>query len=57
MRYEEEKRMYVPFCGSYCRTCDWFTGKIRETAKEMLKIVEKQNCFELMNVKSFPAKP
>jgi len=32
MRYEEEKKIYVSFSGSYCRTCDWFTGKIGKTA-------------------------
>jgi len=48
MKYEEEKKIYVSFCGSYCRTCDWFTGKIGKTAKEMLKIVEEQNGFEYL---------
>ena len=46
MRYEEEKRMYVSFCGSYCHTCDWFTGKIKNTAKRMLQIVEEYDGFK-----------
>jgi len=40
MNYEEEKRRYVSFCGSYCRTCDWFTGRIRRTFQTALEMVE-----------------
>ncbi len=40
MDYEEEKKRYVSFCGSYCRTCDWFTGKIRKTFQSALDMVE-----------------
>ena len=41
MNYEEEKKRYVSFCGSYCRTCDWFTGKIRRTFQSALDMVEE----------------
>lgn len=41
MNYEEEKRRYVSFCGSYCRTCDWFTGRIRSTFQSALDMVEE----------------
>jgi hypothetical protein len=41
MNYEEEKRRYVSFCGSYCRTCDWFTGRIRRTFQTALEMVEE----------------
>ena len=41
MNYEEEKKRYVLFCGSYCRTCDWFTGKIRRTFQSALDMVEE----------------
>ena len=41
MNYEEEKNRYVSFCGSYCRTCDWFTGKIRRTFQSALDMVEE----------------
>jgi hypothetical protein len=41
MDYEEEKKRYVSFCGSYCRTCDWFTGKIRRTFQSALDMVEE----------------
>jgi len=27
MNYNEEKKRYLSFCGSYCHTCNWFTGK------------------------------
>jgi len=41
LNYEEEKKRYVSFCGSYCRTCDWFTGKIRRTFQLALDMVEE----------------
>lgn len=41
MNYEEEKKRYVSFCGSYCRTCDWFTGKIQRTFELALDMVEE----------------
>ncbi len=31
MNYAKEKECYVSFCGSYCKHCDWFTGRIRKT--------------------------
>jgi hypothetical protein len=27
--YEKEKEVFLSCCGSYCHTCDWFSGKIR----------------------------
>jgi hypothetical protein len=41
MDYDEEKKRYVSFCGSYCRTCDWFTGNIRRTFQSALNTVEE----------------
>jgi hypothetical protein len=29
MNYETEKRVFLSCCGSYCHTCDWFSGRIR----------------------------
>jgi len=40
MNYEEEKKRYVSFCGSYCRTCDWFTGRIRSTFQSALDMMQ-----------------
>lgn len=40
MNYEEEKKRYISFCGSYCWTCDWFTGRIRRTFQTALDMVE-----------------
>jgi hypothetical protein len=45
MRYEEEKRRHVSFCGYYCHLCDWFTGEIKNTAKKMLELVEEYEGF------------
>ena len=41
MNYEEEKKRYVSFCGSYCRACDWHTGRIRKTFQSALGMLEE----------------
>jgi len=41
MNYEQEKKRYVSFCGSYCHTCDWFTGNIRRTFQSSLGMLEE----------------
>ncbi|NIM05514.1 MAG: DUF3795 domain-containing protein, partial [Armatimonadetes bacterium] len=41
MNYEEEKKRYISFCGSYCHTCDWFTGKIRRTFSSSSAMLEQ----------------
>ncbi len=41
MNYEEEKKRYISFCGAYCPTCDWFTGKVRKTFQPALEMVEE----------------
>ena len=45
MRYEEERARYISFCGSYCHTCDWHTGKIRQTAQAALDMFESYGRF------------
>ena len=51
MNYEEEKKRYVSFCGSYCRTCDWFTGKIQRTFQSALDMVEEYGFRKLLEDK------
>jgi hypothetical protein len=46
MNYEEERKKYLAFCGSYCRQCDWHTGKIRKTAKAALDMVNEHDGFK-----------
>ena len=46
MNYDEEKKRYLSFCGAYCRTCDWHTGKIRKTAKAALETIKEYNGFQ-----------
>ncbi len=46
MNYEEEKRMHVSFCGSYCHICDWHTGKIKRTAKRALDMIHEYDGFK-----------
>ncbi|MFW9904025.1 MAG: DUF3795 domain-containing protein [Candidatus Thorarchaeota archaeon] len=57
MNYEEEKKRYISFCGSYCRTCDWFTGRIRRTfqiAFEMVELYGFQKFFQdQINIENF----
>ena len=38
--YEKESEL-IAYCGLYCRLCDYYTGKIRESARRLLEIVEK----------------
>ncbi len=45
VRYEEEKRRYISFCGSYCHTCDWHSGKIRRTAQAALDLFQEYGGF------------
>ena len=37
-QYDGESRL-VGLCGIYCRMCDYFTGRIRNTARALLGIV------------------
>jgi hypothetical protein len=39
MNYEEEKKRYISFCGSYCHLCDWHTGRIRKTFQASLEML------------------
>jgi hypothetical protein len=41
MEYKQEKRRYISFCGSYCPTCDWFTGNIRKKFKDALNMLKE----------------
>ncbi|MFW9910829.1 MAG: DUF3795 domain-containing protein [Candidatus Thorarchaeota archaeon] len=45
MKYEEEKRRYISFCGSYCHTCDWHSGTIRKTAQATLSMLDQYGGF------------
>jgi hypothetical protein len=40
MDYEKERMVHISYCGSYCHTCDWFTGKIKKTAKDSLNMIK-----------------
>jgi hypothetical protein len=51
MDYEEERKRYVSFCGSYCRTCDWFSGKIRRTFQSALYMLEEYGFKKLLEGK------
>jgi hypothetical protein len=46
MKYEEEKRRYISFCGSYCHTCDWHSGRIRKTAQATLSMFNQYGGFK-----------
>ena len=41
MNFEKEKDYYVSYCGSYCRTCEWFTGKIRRVFNSALDLFDQ----------------
>jgi hypothetical protein len=52
MNYDEEKKRHISFCGSYCHTCDWFTGKIRKTFQPALDMVEQYEFKKLLEGKA-----
>ena len=45
MKYEEEKKRYISFCGSYCHTCDWHSGRIRKMAQAALDLFSEYAGF------------
>jgi hypothetical protein len=51
MNYEERKR-HVSFCSSYCRTFDWFSGKIRRTYQSALYKLEEYGFKKLFEGKA-----
>jgi hypothetical protein len=51
MNYEEEKR-YISFCGSYCHTCDWHTGKIKRIFQSALDALEAYGFTKLLQGKA-----
>lgn len=42
MRYEEQRKRALSFCGAYCHRCDWYMGRIKEPADELLALIEKR---------------
>lgn len=46
MNYEQEKKMHISFCGSYCHKCDWHTGRIRRTAQQALDMLQEYGGFK-----------
>jgi hypothetical protein len=51
MNYEEEMKRYISFCGSYCHTCDWYTGKIRRIFQNALDMLEEYGFKRLLEGK------
>ena len=51
MNYEEEKRRYVSFCGSYCHICDWFTGEIKKNFQRSQGMMEEYGFRKLLEGK------
>jgi len=51
MDYDGEKKRFMSFCGSYCHTCDWFTGKIRKTFQSALDMIEGYGFRRLLEKK------
>ncbi len=52
--YEKESEL-VAYCGIYCRLCDYYTGKIRDSVRNSLEIVRKHGDLKLFadTAKSF----
>lgn len=46
MDCEQEKKRYISYCGSYCHTCDWHTGRIKKTARSTLNMIQEYDGFQ-----------
>jgi hypothetical protein len=44
--YKKESEL-IAYCGIYCRLCDYFTGKIRDSARDLLDVVRTHNELKL----------
>ena len=44
--YEKESEL-VAYCGIYCRLCDYFTGRIRDSAGNLLDIARRHGELKL----------
>ena len=45
--YEKESEL-VAYCGIYCRECDYFTGRIRDSARDFLEVTKKHGELKLL---------
>ena len=45
-RYESE-RDHVAYCGIYCRLCDYFTGRVRASARDTLEVTRRHGELRL----------
>lgn len=45
MNYETEKRVFLSCCGSYCHTCDWFSGRIRAQSEGTRRMLAEFDGF------------
>lgn len=44
--YEKESEL-VAYCGIYCRLCDYYTGRIRDSANDLLEVVKSHGELKL----------
>ena len=42
MRYEKERKKVISYCGDYCLRCDWYMGRIKEPADQLLVLIKKR---------------
>jgi hypothetical protein len=55
MNYLQEIQKFTGYCGSYCRLCDWHTGKIRRRFGEALETWEEYQGFPKQTHDKFDA--
>jgi len=44
--YEKESEL-IAYCGIYCRLCEYYTGRIRDSARHLLDIVKSHDELKL----------
>lgn len=51
MDYKQEIARHTSFCGSYCHTCDWFTGRIKRAFRTALHMLDEYGFGQLLEGK------
>jgi len=42
VKYEEERKNAISYCGVYCLKCDWLSGRIKEAADDILQMIRER---------------
>lgn len=46
MIYKEERKKAISYCGEYCHKCDWYAGRMKEPADQLLRFLRERPEFK-----------